>query len=163
MMLQVFADCDRDSLIYLGDPIGPSCHTGARSVFECSQNACAVCAYKIRCMHLRCHPTQINQSLTHCPRPLCRTCWFSEASVGDQGVQEVGDHTHHADHGPATTLLSLERTIAKRREEMQQPTGGNRIEQNRACLYVYSLCLNQAQPTAARLQKCAVHPSPAQP
>ena len=23
----VFPDCDRDSLIYLGDPIGPACHT----------------------------------------------------------------------------------------------------------------------------------------
>eukprot|EP00884_Botryococcus_braunii_P016993 jgi/Botrbrau1/3978/Bobra.0365s0050.1 len=27
----VFLDCDRDSFIYLGDPIGPSCHTGAAS------------------------------------------------------------------------------------------------------------------------------------
>lgn len=27
---QVFHDCDRDSIIYLGDPIGPTCHTGAR-------------------------------------------------------------------------------------------------------------------------------------
>jgi len=26
----VFVDCDRDSIIYLSDPIGPSCHTGAR-------------------------------------------------------------------------------------------------------------------------------------
>lgn len=26
----VFTDCDRDSIIYLGDPDGPSCHTGAR-------------------------------------------------------------------------------------------------------------------------------------
>ena len=27
---QVFADCDKDSIIYLGDPIGPACHTGAK-------------------------------------------------------------------------------------------------------------------------------------
>lgn len=27
----VFADCDRDSIIYLSDPIGPACHTGART------------------------------------------------------------------------------------------------------------------------------------
>ena len=26
----VFVDCDRDFIIYLSDPIGPSCHTGAR-------------------------------------------------------------------------------------------------------------------------------------
>jgi hypothetical protein len=30
--LQVYHDCDRDSIIYLGDPIGPTCHTGARCV-----------------------------------------------------------------------------------------------------------------------------------
>lgn len=30
-VLKVFADCDKDSLIYLSDPIGPSCHTGART------------------------------------------------------------------------------------------------------------------------------------
>ena len=23
----IFPDCDRDSLIYLGDPVGPACHT----------------------------------------------------------------------------------------------------------------------------------------
>jgi len=27
----VFLDCDRDSLIYLSEPQGPSCHTGARA------------------------------------------------------------------------------------------------------------------------------------
>jgi len=27
-VVDVQVDCDRDSLIYLGDPIGPSCHTG---------------------------------------------------------------------------------------------------------------------------------------
>lgn len=26
----VYTDCDRDSIIYLSDPIGPACHTGAR-------------------------------------------------------------------------------------------------------------------------------------
>lgn len=31
-VLKVFADCDKDSIIYLGDPIGPACHTGARWV-----------------------------------------------------------------------------------------------------------------------------------
>ncbi|KAG2500698.1 hypothetical protein HYH03_001464 [Edaphochlamys debaryana] len=30
-VLKVFTDCDRDSLIYLSDPIGPACHTGART------------------------------------------------------------------------------------------------------------------------------------
>lgn len=27
----IYIDCDRDSIIYLSDPIGPSCHTGART------------------------------------------------------------------------------------------------------------------------------------
>lgn len=27
----IYLDCDKDSIIYLSDPIGPSCHTGARS------------------------------------------------------------------------------------------------------------------------------------
>jgi phosphoribosyl-AMP cyclohydrolase / phosphoribosyl-ATP pyrophosphohydrolase len=27
----VYADCDRDALIFLCDPLGPSCHTGART------------------------------------------------------------------------------------------------------------------------------------
>ncbi|PNH00612.1 Histidine biosynthesis bifunctional protein hisIE, chloroplastic, partial [Tetrabaena socialis] len=27
----LYLDCDRDSIVYLSDPIGPSCHTGARS------------------------------------------------------------------------------------------------------------------------------------
>jgi phosphoribosyl-AMP cyclohydrolase len=30
-VLRLYVDCDRDSLIYLSDPSGPSCHTGARS------------------------------------------------------------------------------------------------------------------------------------
>jgi phosphoribosyl-ATP pyrophosphohydrolase/phosphoribosyl-AMP cyclohydrolase len=29
----VFADCDRDAVVYLVDPHGPSCHTGADSCF----------------------------------------------------------------------------------------------------------------------------------
>ncbi|GBF97761.1 hypothetical protein Rsub_10186 [Raphidocelis subcapitata] len=28
---RVFADCDKDSIIFLGDPIGPACHTGAKT------------------------------------------------------------------------------------------------------------------------------------
>lgn len=30
-MLRVFTDCDHDSVIYLSDPVGPACHTGART------------------------------------------------------------------------------------------------------------------------------------
>ena len=26
-VVRVFADCDRDSLVYLSEPIGPACHT----------------------------------------------------------------------------------------------------------------------------------------
>jgi hypothetical protein len=30
-VFNVYLDCDRDSIIYLSSPIGPSCHTGARN------------------------------------------------------------------------------------------------------------------------------------
>lgn len=30
-VVRMFADCDRDSLVYLSEPIGPACHTGAPS------------------------------------------------------------------------------------------------------------------------------------
>jgi len=30
---EIFADCDGDALVYLVDPVGPSCHTGRKSCF----------------------------------------------------------------------------------------------------------------------------------
>lgn len=30
-VLNVYSDCDGDSVIYLSDPVGPACHTGART------------------------------------------------------------------------------------------------------------------------------------
>lgn len=30
---EVWADCDGDALLYLADPVGPSCHTGERACF----------------------------------------------------------------------------------------------------------------------------------
>lgn len=82
---RVFADCDRDSIVYLGDPIGPACHTGAR------------------------------------------TCWFTEAEVGEDGsVGASGHYEQHAVHSPATTLYALERTIRQRREEARQQTDGQK-------------------------------------
>ncbi|KAK9840342.1 hypothetical protein WJX74_007902 [Apatococcus lobatus] len=30
-VLGMYLDCDKDALIYLGDPVGPSCHTGAHT------------------------------------------------------------------------------------------------------------------------------------
>ena len=32
-VLEVWADCDGDALLYLVDPAGPTCHTGTRSCF----------------------------------------------------------------------------------------------------------------------------------
>jgi phosphoribosyl-ATP pyrophosphohydrolase/phosphoribosyl-AMP cyclohydrolase len=29
--VSIHPDCDRDSLIYLGEPLGPSCHTGSET------------------------------------------------------------------------------------------------------------------------------------
>jgi len=36
-VLDVYVDCDRDALIYLSLPSGPSCHTGAESCFFSSE------------------------------------------------------------------------------------------------------------------------------
>ena len=44
----VYTDCDRDSLIYLSDPIGPACHTGAR----CASIHCI--------MHVLAYPTRLH-------------------------------------------------------------------------------------------------------
>lgn len=74
--------------------------------------------------------------IAHCSTPLqsaprasataCRTCWFSEAYVGeaaDNGhVHQHGAHDS-PDHVPRTTLLNLERTIQQRREAMLAKTG----------------------------------------
>lgn len=30
-VLSVYPDCDKDSIIYLSEPTGPSCHTGAKN------------------------------------------------------------------------------------------------------------------------------------
>lgn len=30
---KIFSDCDDDTLIYLGNPVGPVCHTGNRTCF----------------------------------------------------------------------------------------------------------------------------------
>lgn len=32
-VLSVYFDCDRDSLIFLSDPIGPACHTNAPTCY----------------------------------------------------------------------------------------------------------------------------------
>ncbi|GIL61024.1 hypothetical protein Vafri_15397 [Volvox africanus] len=88
----IFTDCDRDSIIYLSDPIGPACHTGAR------------------------------------------TCWFKEVQLVADGAQGQTDSTavlhegahNNGDHAPRTTLQALERTIAQRREALQQPADGSK-------------------------------------
>ncbi|MCS6799648.1 MAG: bifunctional phosphoribosyl-AMP cyclohydrolase/phosphoribosyl-ATP diphosphatase, partial [Myxococcota bacterium] len=33
-VVEVWADCDEDAVIYLVDPVGPTCHTGAPSCFH---------------------------------------------------------------------------------------------------------------------------------
>ena len=32
-MKKILSDCDNDTLIYLVDPVGPVCHTGAQTCF----------------------------------------------------------------------------------------------------------------------------------
>lgn len=165
----VYVDCDRDSIIYLSDPIGPSCHTGARWVgrhrshagqFSSARTAhaggqdaavpptnkalttaspcsvgCCPGVQHLLCSSVLCLLCNF-MFIAHCSTPLhsapcasataCRTCWFSEAYVGeaaDNGhVHQHGAHDSPA-HVPRTTLLNLERTIQQRREAMLAKTG----------------------------------------
>nr|CAD1824559.1 unnamed protein product [Ananas comosus var. bracteatus] len=71
-VLDIFLDCDRDSIIYLGKPDGPTCHTGAE------------------------------------------TCYYS--SVHDQ----LEGPKPNQDWLAATTLQSLEATISRRKEEIEE-------------------------------------------
>jgi phosphoribosyl-ATP pyrophosphohydrolase/phosphoribosyl-AMP cyclohydrolase len=89
-VLSVHADCDRDSLVYLGDPIGPACHTGART-----------------CWFTRAEVL---------PKDGGDDCGDSHAAAA---VHDEGDCARHGAGAPLTTLLALERTIAERRREAE--------------------------------------------
>jgi phosphoribosyl-AMP cyclohydrolase / phosphoribosyl-ATP pyrophosphohydrolase len=94
-VMSVHADCDRDSLVYLGDPIGPACHTGART-----------CWFKRAPVLLE--DQQEQQQQEH------------GVAAAAAAVADLGEHTRHGDGAPLTTLLALERTIAERRREAEE-------------------------------------------
>lgn len=101
-------------------PCSVGCCPGVQHLL-CSSVLCLLCNFMF---------------IAHCSTPLhsapcasataCRTCWFSEAYVGeaaDNGhVHQHGAHDSPA-HVPRTTLLNLERTIQQRREAMLAKTG----------------------------------------
>lgn len=92
-VLSVHADCDRDSLVYLGDPIGPACHTGART------------CWFTRAGVLPAEGDDEDENAV-----------ASAASA----VHDEGDCARHGAGAPLTTLLALERTIAERRREAEE-------------------------------------------
>lgn len=94
-VVSVVTDCDHDSLVYLGDPIGPACHT-------------------VRLLHEMAVPRG-----TGCP-----SCYFTQVETGEGGaIQQQGSHDNR-DHAALPTLLALERTIAQRRAAAESGDGG---------------------------------------
>ena len=83
----VYLDCDKDSLIYVSEPIGPACHTNAPT----------------------CYFTQL--LLTHGESTTTATPAAAGSVLATRGSHDSRQHS------PMTTLYSLERTIQQRREE----------------------------------------------
>ena len=108
-------------MIYLGNPIGPACHTVRPSrptVSRCKGLKCfRVLAVRREVLG---HPALLSASV-HCLQGAA-TCWFSEVSLSGDTVTERGDHTSRA-MAPATTLLALQRTIQQRKEDSSGATG----------------------------------------
>eukprot|EP00798_Chlamydomonas_sp_ICE-L_P004332 gene4332-14444_t len=67
------------------------------------------------------------RQLYQCAWGVCRlrpNCWFTEIKLApEEQILIQGDHTHE-DHTPATTLMSLERTIQARRAAAESGTEG---------------------------------------
>lgn len=89
---RVFLDCDRDSIIYLGDPIGPACHT-----------------VRADGIHRHHHHISIIQG--------AQSCWFEEVTGSGAGVSTVKNEGAI----PRSTLLALEAIIAAREAEAGIP------------------------------------------
>lgn len=127
-------DCDRDSLIYLSEPIGPACHTNAPTCYFqqargwgggwmdggegepadelASARVCCVAAAELCRL-------PIGHGLTlpfASPPPACVQL---DASSGE--MRTAGDH-QSMEHAPLATLFALERTIAQRRAEAEAGT-----------------------------------------
>jgi Phosphoribosyl-AMP cyclohydrolase len=115
---RVFADCDRDSLVYLSEPIGPACHTVQRS-FSCDESRWITATMYPFC-HLR--SQQSSQWFLLLRLQGAPSCWFSETGLDDGRVRESGDQ-HSRASAPLPTLLELERTIQSRREAAEAAGG----------------------------------------
>ncbi len=122
----VHPDCDRDSIIYMGNPIGPACHT----VRFMSPSTAVHDAQGQGCSALPCNAPvgdTVTCLLTHVVGGHLLTvadvvqgatsCWFSSVGLSSsEGVSEMGQPASR-DEAPLSTLLALERTIKQRREE----------------------------------------------
>ena len=93
-VVSVHADCDGDSLVYLAEPQGPSCHTGART-----------------CWFRAAYPHAI-QATTD-----------SGGAVGGGAAHWVGESGSEVGV-PKSTLMALEATIADRQQAALEDTSG---------------------------------------
>ena len=55
----IFPDCDRDSLLYMGDPLGPACHTVSH------QHFLRLHLYISPSIFTFCHPTVCHADVRH--------------------------------------------------------------------------------------------------
>lgn len=99
----MYVDCDGDSLIYMGVPDGPSCHT-ARPAQQLQTRGAA--------------------PLT--PSPLCTqnaaTCYFTRVD-GDDGAAAHPGGGLGSSEGALSTLAELEQTVLLRAAEPPGPAG----------------------------------------
>jgi len=109
-VLSVHADCDRDSLVYLGDPIGPACHTGARTCWFKRVAAVPVAAAVEQ-------DAAEEEGAAAAP---AQQQQHQERRRQQQEVRDEGESERHGAGAPLTTLLALERTIAERRREAEE-------------------------------------------
>lgn len=108
------ADCDGDSLVYLAQPVGPSCHTGARTCwFRAARPAT---------------PATLGADASKSSTP--SGAGQEHASAAVQWVGESGS----AQGMPLSTLLALEATIAERQRAAETDTSGALSHMLRAAL-----------------------------
>lgn len=103
LVSSVHADCDGDSLVYLSDPVGPACHTGAPSCWFSVAEVAAEAG----------------------------DGGGEGEGKGDVVAASVASRAGDRSAAPLPTLLSLERTIAQRAAEAAEassstsPSGNN--------------------------------------
>ena len=137
----VYADCDADSLVYLGEPVGPACHTvlahsRARSARLQRHLVQAVGARRLPaspasgCSPSRCRAGAQGAPADRGPRAQGRrTCWFRQLElpegeagpVHSNGAGQQQPPVSREARSPLPTLQALEQTIQRRAQQGSSP------------------------------------------